>query len=164
MTALYEIANNHQELLKMVEDGELTADQVADTMEMIEGEFADKAQSLVMIKENMAGDVLAIDELIKKLQDRKKVIENRQNSMIEYLRTNMEEAGITKIECPYFTITLKKGRDMVQVDNEALVSSKYKETKITTSLVKKDILADLKAGEKVEGCSLTKSKPSILIK
>ena len=164
MTALYEIAENHRELAELVDSGEMTMEQVADTMEMIEGEFSDKAQSLVAIKENMEGDVIAIDSAIKRLTERKKVIQNRQASMIEYLRTNMESSGITKIKCPYFEITLAKGRDVVRVDNPSLISSEYIETKVISTPVKKDILAALKAGEKVEGCSLVKSKSSVRIK
>jgi SMC interacting uncharacterized protein involved in chromosome segregation len=164
MSALHEITSNHKELMKMVDNDELSIEDVADTMDMIEGEFNDKAMSLVAVKDNMETDVTAIDAEIKRLTARKKGIKNRQASMIEYLRSNMEALKITNIKCPLFSITLAKGRDIVQIDDESKIHTDYLNIKTSTIPMKKEILATLKAGKKVDGASLAKSKTSIRIK
>ena len=164
MTTLHEISDNHKELTLMVSEGELSINDISDTMDMIEGEFNDKAVSLVAVKDNMQADVTAIDNEIKRLTERKKAIKNKQDSMIEYLRFNMEATGITKIDCPLFSITLAKGRDIVSVDNQSLISPEYMDVKVTSTPMKKEILSAMKNGEEVLGCSIAKSKSSVRIK
>lgn len=164
MTALHQITDKHRELLSLAEESEDMAQAVADTMESIEGEFEDKALSLMAVVGNMDADVLAIDNEILRLTARKKAIQSRQESMKEYLRMNMEASGINKITCPLFTITLAKGRDIVQIDNADKIPADYLNIKTSMTPMKPEILRALKAGEKIEGASLTKSKNSIRIK
>ncbi len=84
--------------------------------------------------------------------------------MKEYLRINMEASGIKKIECPIFTITLKAGRDIVQINDEEKIPSDYLNIKTTMTPMKKEILAALKEGDEVAGANIVKSKSSISIK
>jgi len=164
MTALHQITDKHRELLALAEESDDMAQAVADTMESIEGEFEEKALSLMAVAGNMDGDVSAIDNEIARLAARKKSIQNRQESMKEYLRMNMEASGINKITCPLFTITLAKGRDIVQINDADKIPADYLNIKTSMTPMKKEILAALKAGEEIEGASLTKSKNSIRIK
>ena len=140
------------------------AQAVADTMESIEGEFEEKALSLISVVSNMDNDVSAIKTEIERLTNRKKAIENRQKSMKDYLKTNMEASGISKIKCPLFTITLAKGRDIVQIDDLDKIPTDYIDIKTSMTPIKKEILAALKEGEKIGGVSLVKSGNSIRIK
>ncbi len=164
MTTLHEITKNHTELSLLIESEEVTLDQITDTMELVEGEFNDKAISIVSIRENIQADVNAIDKEIERLSDRKKVLKNKQVSMIEYLRVNMEASGITNIKCPFFSVTLSKGRDLVSILNESDIPTDYLDIQTVIKPIKKDILAALKSGEKVPGAALIKSKTSVRIK
>lgn len=164
MTALYKLTEQHKELLKLAEESDDMKIAVADTFESLDGEFNDKAISLITVEKNMESDVLAINAEVERLTKRKQVIVNRQNSMKEYLRVNMEETGISKISCPLFTITLKKGRDMVQIQDEDKIPTDYLNIKTSVTPMKREILADLKAGNEIAGTILVKSKSSILIK
>ena len=164
MTALHEITTKHRELVKLAETDDDMAQAVIDTMESIEGEFNDKATSLMAVVSNMGSDVTAIDSEIERLTARKKGIQNRQESMKNYLKINMEASGISKIKCPLFTITLAKGRDIVRIDNEDDIPTDFLNIKTSITPIKKDILAALKNGDEVEGASLVKSESSIRIK
>lgn len=164
MTHLYEITEQHKELLKLADESDDMAQAVADTMEGIEASFDDKAISLITVEKNMEADVLAINSEIERLTKRKQIIVNKQNSMKEYLRINMEETGISKITCPLFAITLKKGRDIVKIQDEDKIPTDYLNIKTSVTPMKREILAELKAGNDVEGAILVKSKSSILIK
>ena len=161
---LYEITAKHRELALLGEENEDMAQAVADTMEMVEGEFEDKAISLINVMKNLGAGIPSIDAEIARLIARKKTIENNQAHMTKYLQTNMEASGISKIECPLFTITLAKGRDIVQVDDADKIPAEYMNYKTSASPMKKEILAALKEGEKIDGASLVKSSNSIRIK
>lgn len=164
MTALHQITDKHRELMELAETNEDMAQAVADTMESIEGEFEDKALSLMAVVDNIGESLPAIDLEIARLTARKKIIQNKQESMKNYLRMNMEASNITKITCPLFTITLAKGRDIVQIDDVDKIPADYLNIKTSYTPMKKEILAALKDGEEIEGVTLTKSANSIRIK
>ena len=164
MSKLYEIANQYLALSELADDPDFPVEAIADTLESIEGELEVKAEALLQVVTNLEGDTGKIDVEIKRLQARKQVIQNRADSLREYLRQNMIRTGIEKISCPLFSITLAKGRPMVIVDDLALVPERYIKTTVTIAPVKDDILKALKAGEVVPGCVLGESKRALLIK
>jgi len=164
---LYEITGNLKGLEKLAEEGELDSQTIDDTFEAIEGEFNEKALALVTVSNRFNDDMEILDKEIKRLTARKNVMKNKKDSMIEYLRYNMEESGITKIECPVMTITLAKGRDVVIVDDPEAVDEDYVEIEMVTKVDKKGLLKalkDLPEGETMAGCHLEKSKSSVRIK
>ena len=159
---LYEVTKECKDLEKLTDD--FDAQTLADTFEGIKASFNDKAISLIHVVKNMGADVIALDDEINRLASRKKTITNRQDSMKDYLLINMEATGINKIECPIFTISLKKGRDIVQIDDSDKIPTDYLNIKTSVTPMKREILADLKKGEEITGCSIVKSKSSIVIK
>lgn len=164
MTQLYKVSEQHRELQELVSDGEMSANDLKDTFEGLEGQFNEKAVSLIHIVNNMDSDTAEIDAEIARLQNRKKAIKNKMDSMREYLRTNMEATGITNIKCPLFSITLAKGRDIAMIDNEADVPDELIEVSVVQKPNKAEILKKLKAGEDVPGCRMEKTKTSLRIK
>jgi len=162
---LYELTEQHRELAVLAEsdEGDLS-EALADTFEALEGEFNDKAISVIHVVKNMDADGDAIDNEIKRLQARKKSVQNKQNWMREYLRSNMEASGISKIECPIFTIALAKGRDIVEITDEGKIDAEYLNIKTSVTPIKADILKALKEGKEVSGCRLSKSNSSLRIK
>jgi DNA polymerase II small subunit/DNA polymerase delta subunit B len=165
MTALYEISTKYQELAALADAGdEDLAKALSDTMEAIEGEFQEKSKALAMVTLNMDGDIDAISAQIARLTERKKMMVNRQESLKEYLRSNMERTGITKISHPLFTITLGKGRPVVVIDEESKIPDEYMNTKVETTPKKAEIAKALKEGKDVPGAHSEIGKSSISIK
>ncbi|WP_439895276.1 siphovirus Gp157 family protein [Pseudomonas syringae] len=165
MAALYEIGKQYQELMVLAE----TADEdmavaVRDTMQAIEGEFEDKGKAIAMIALNIDGDLDAIKVQIDRLTERKRIINNRKESLKEYLRTNMEAAGITKITHPLFTISLGKGRPVVVIDNEKEIPDDFINTKVSSTPDKAAIAKAIKEGVEVPGAHSEIGKSSISIK
>ena len=163
MSSLREITAEHSQLQQLVEREEFTLDDLKDTFEAIEGEFTAKAQSLVYVVNNLTADTSLIDAEIKRLQARKQVLVNKEKSLRDYLKFNMQTAHMTKISCPFFTITLAKGRDVVQIDDESALPEDYREIVEVVKIDKAHLLRDLKAGP-VSGASLVKSDESLRIK
>lgn len=161
---LHEITEQHRQLEHLVEDGEFTIDDLADTFEGIEGQFNDKAVSLIHVVNNMESDIQAISEELKRLQARKKAIEARKESLREYLRGNMESSGITKIGCPLFTISLRKGAPVLEINDESKIPDEYFEPVVDLKLDKRKLLADLKEDASIPGASIVEGKSSLVIK
>lgn len=161
---LYEITENHRALMALLESDEDMAEAVADTLEAMEGEFDDKVISIVHVIKNIAMPIPAIDAEMDRLAKRKKRIETQQENMLKYIKVNMEALDKKKIESDLFTVTLKNGRDIVKVEDADKIPSDYMNYKTSSSPMKKEILAALKAGEEIEGVSMVKSEKSLGIK
>lgn len=162
MNTLRDMTGQYMEVLAMAEDPDLPPQALADTLEGITGGIAAKAENIVHVLLNAVGGVEAKKTEIKRLQNSVRSSENAMERLREYLRFNMEATGITKIECPLFTVSLGKGRDMVCIDNENALPDKYVRTKAIPDKV--GILAALKEGVEIEGASLVQSQPPLRIK
>ena len=164
MVSLYKLTEQQRELKEIAGNSDAPAEAFSDTFNALEGQFNDKAVSVIHVVKNMDSDVEALDTEIKRLTDRKKTIKNKQESIREYLRTNMEANDITKIECPLFTITLAKCRDVVVIEDAESLPDDYVDVSVVQKPKKAEILRDLKAGEDIPGARIEKSKTSLRIK
>lgn len=165
MTTLYTITEQFKELAALAD----TADEdlavaLRDTMEGIEGEFQEKGKAIAMITLNIDGDLEAIQSQIDRLTERKRIITNRKESLKEYLRTNMDAAGITKITHPLFTISCGKGKPIVVIDDEKALPDDFVKVKVTSAPDKAAIAKALKDGQEVPGAHSEIGKSSISIK
>lgn len=158
MTQLYKLKDQYNELQSMDFDPQV----FNDTLEALDGEISDKAQNIGFVNANMTAKIEAIDNEIKRLQAMKKIEQNKQNSLKDYLRNNMEQMGIKKIECDLFSITLRKPVDVVSIDNPDEVPRDF--YKVVESIDKALIKKALKDGHEVKGASLKAGKPGLLIK
>ena len=158
---LYELSSQMRGLQALMDDPETELD-LADTLDGLEGDLQVKAEGLLSYVSNLGSDAEAINAEIKRLTARKKVITNKQDSLREYLRHNMDIGGIDKIKCPLFTITLRKATQAVQVDDVDALPEKYR--RITVSADKAAIKAGLKAGVEIPGCAIVDGKRGLLIK
>lgn len=161
MTALHLLTGQY---LDLANNEEIPPDAIADTLEAIQGTINEKAQALADWSLDMDGNVLKIDAAIERLAEKKKSILKRKESLHEYLRMNMEVAGIKKITCPLFNITFVDGADIVEITDESALPDDYVSVKTTVSPDKNLIKKALKDGYEVAGARLGKGKSSIRIK
>ena len=160
MTKLYDISKDYIGFL----ESDLPADELNDCLESIHESFEEKGANIVAVVTTLQADVSAIDEQIKRLQERKKAIVNNQDRMKEYLRYNMEQTGISKIKHPLFSITLGKPSKQVSIIEESFLPDDYVTIKTEIKPDKRKILAALKTGEEVPGAELVESKSKLIIK
>lgn len=161
MTALHVLTG---ELLELARNEDLPPDAIRDTIEAIQGTIEEKAKSLADWSLDMDGDIEKIDAAIDRLAQRKKHIQARKESLIEYIKSNMEASGIKKISCPLFTITYVEGPDVVEIIEEAEIPDDYVNVKTTIIPDKNLIKKALKDGYEVAGARLGKGKSSLRIK
>lgn len=70
-TTAITLATNYEKLQQLVETGEFTAEDIADTLEGIEGELGDKLDAIMHHVRNIEGQAKTLDEESKRLSDRK---------------------------------------------------------------------------------------------
>jgi len=168
MAALYAITGQYAELQKLAESADLDdarmVEAVANSLGDITESFNAKAEAIVSVVHNMNSDVESLDREIARLQARKNAITNRQESLKEYLRGNMERTEIKKISCPLFTISCVAGREVAVINDESVIPDQYMAVKTEIKPNKASIAKALKEGNEVPGASLDRAKSSIRIK
>lgn len=157
---LYELTGALADLSSMDMDDEA----VKNTLECVQGDFNDKAVAIIKLSENLNADTSAIDAEIERLKARKQVILNKQKGLRDYLLHNMEAAGITKIECPLFTASLRKGVESIEIENESLLPNEFVSAEVVIKPDKKAIKQAIQSGQSVPGASIKLGATTIVIK
>jgi hypothetical protein len=159
MTHLYEIVRHRAEFERLADQGDLDPQLILDTLESLDGELNDKAISIAQFTRNLDATAQAVREAGKAMLERAGRIEKRAESIRAYMLYQLQFAGVSKIECPWFVIAVKKNPPAVVLDDEAAVPQAFKVQPEPPAPRpdKKAIAAALKAGEDVPGCRLVQS-------
>lgn len=140
---LYEITQKHQHFFDQLD--EIPDEFIEDTFQAIEGEFEEKALSVGAYLQNLKADIEAIAAAEKQLAARRRAKERSNEWLLDYLRRNMEDCGITKIDCPLYSIKLQKNPPKVLVLEESSIPDEFKS-------VKTEVVIDKSAIKAAGGC------------
>jgi len=161
MTALYVLTNEYLALAEKLADGDFDPQTIADTIEAsgITDELAVKAQGIEFVARAAEAHHPVIDAEIARLQALKASRDKVAAGLREYLKDNMERAGIEKIECPLFKLSIKKNPPSVEILDQLSLPAQFWRTPEPKPPVaapdKAAIKAALQAGQEVMGAKLT---------
>lgn len=158
MTALslYTIAQEHRNMVERLMDADHDHITIRDTIEAESYPLEVKAQNVAYAIKNLEATAEAIKAAEKEMAERRKRIENRATHVKEYLKTCMEVAGVTKIDCPHFALAIKNNPASVDVFEPALLPAEFMRQPEPPPPVpdKTAIKEALKAGREVPGATL----------
>lgn len=115
--SLYELSAEYQQIANKLMASELDEVTIKDTLESIGGDLEAKAVNVAMFIRNLEAGADQIKIAENAMADRRKSIENKAEAMRDYLFNNMKACNITKIECPYFALTIKKNPSKLIIDD-----------------------------------------------
>jgi hypothetical protein len=155
-TPLDELVRYQHELATLAESGDIPAEQIADTLEALEGDLQEKAVNVAAFTRNLDATASAVREAAKAMLARAERIEKRAESIRAYLLFNMQASGITKVESPWFTLAIRKNPPSVVVDDDAQIPPEFivQPPPPAPRPDKAAIGRALKAGTVVPGCHL----------
>lgn len=154
--ALYELTGEYLQALERLTDLDVPEEAIKDTLEGLQGELKDKMAAVNMMARNFEALAMQIKIAENNMAARRQALDKRAVKLREYLLENMQKAQITKIEHPYFTMTVKKNPPAVIVFDSAAIPEAYLRMP-PVPLPEPDktlIKADLVAGKDVPGCRL----------
>jgi hypothetical protein len=160
MTALFVLTNQYLALAEQLADGDFDAQTIADTIEAsgISDELAVKAQGIEYVARGAEAHNFAIDAEIARLQALKAQRVKVAAGLRGYLLDNMQRAGIERIDCPMFQISIRKNPPAVDIFDPLSLPAQYMVTPEPKPPVaapdKKAIAAAIKAGAKIPGARL----------
>lgn len=159
---LYEITEQYRLALDGLADAD---DQTRlDTLEGmgIEDDFKHKSLNVAGYFQNIDAEIVALKEAEQRIATRRKAMENHSQSLKNYLLINMQRTGITKIECPEFSISLAKCPVSVEITDESLIPEQF--FRIKKEISKSDIATFLKEHGELDGAKLVSDKVRLNIK
>jgi hypothetical protein len=155
MTALYELTTEYRTALAVLDNSDLDPETIRDTLEGLQFPVEEKSKNVAMFVKNIEATARAIREAEGQMAQRRKRLEQKIDSITEYLKTNMEACGITKIDSPFLTLTIKRNPASVVVDNPDLIPAEFLRTPPVVSVPDKKLIGDrLKSGDFVPGAHL----------
>jgi Siphovirus Gp157. len=155
-TPLFELVRYQHELQILADSGEVPPEQIADTLQALDGDIKDKAVQVAAFSKNLDATAQAVREAAKAMLARADRIEKRAESIRSYLQFEMQAAQIPKIESPWFTLSLRKNPPAVVIDDEAAIPPEYivQPPPPAPRPDRDRIRRDIKAGKAVPGCHL----------
>jgi hypothetical protein len=157
---LYEISGEYRLLAERLAGMDLDATTIADTIEAsgLTDALQEKAQGVELVARAAEMHCPAIDAEIERLQKLKAQRQKIAAGLREYLKAQMEVAGIDRIECPLLKLSIKKNNPAVEVLDEMAVPAGFwvtPEAKQPPARLDKIAIARaIKAGQDVPGAQL----------
>jgi len=162
---LYDIASEFKHVQQLVDDGELTAEMVADTLDAIGAEFDIKARNCMMIVAQLDSECAGFDVQIERLKALKSTADKNRDCLAEYVKNGMLTIGKDKIDLGLFKLSIRAAtKQLPEIINESILSDEFfviiPETK---RIDRRALLAKIKINP-IAGIELVDSKRSLTIK
>lgn len=162
---LYEITDSFVEVMDKLENGELTMHEADAILTELQCALSIKSNDIIGYYLDRKTLIDNIDTQIKRLQELKKVEQNKLDRYKDYVKNSMEIMGIEKIETGVGKLQIARSPISVDIIDEKLIPDEYKEIVTETKVDKKKIAENFKeTGEIVEGVRINTNNTNLRIK
>lgn len=162
--SLYNITNGFITLFEKAENEELTQEEIEEQGNELALALKNKSTSIIGYVRNLDLTSEALKNEIDRLTTMKKAVDNKNTKFKEYVKENMENLNLQKIDTELGSLTIAKNPVSVEIYEENMISDEYKKEKITVTIDKTAIKNAIKEGKEVQGARLIEDKTSLRIK
>lgn len=152
---LYQLADEYRQLLELAASDEADEESFAAALEAMQGEITTRAVSLAQVARNLESFEQQIEAAIEEMARRATRAQNRAMAIRAYLKERMEQAGIAKLEAPFFSLAIRKNPPKLMIAEDAIIPRDY--LRIIPERLepnKAEISKAIKSGVDVDGCRL----------
>ena len=159
MASLYEIRNEFITIQQLAEEGTLSDEVLADVFANAEGDLTDKLEGYCKFIKNMESDIAGLKDEEKRLNTKRKALENCVERSKKAMQDAMETAGKDKLKCGTFTTSIQNNPPKVVMDCDGVdgIPEMYL-TFPEPEINKKKIKESLDAGYEMEWAHLEQSR------
>lgn len=168
MASIYELSEEFLTLWTLMEDGTLDDEALADAFDVAVGDLSAKLEGYCKFIKNLESDIAGLKEEEKRLNTRRKTMENTIERAKAAMQNAMRIAGEKKMPAGTFTVSLQQNPPKVVLDEPYIenIPEKYLIPQEPT-INKKLILEDLKEGfviPELEGVAHLESSEGLRIR
>ncbi|MDK9867197.1 siphovirus Gp157 family protein [Staphylococcus equorum] len=156
MSTLFNLTDNYKQVYDLIaEQGDEQA--LNDTLESINDALEDKADGYVSVIKSLESDNKAIDDEIKRLQQRKTTNKNGIDRLKESLKVYMEATGKTKFKTALNSYNIQNNPPSLNVIEEKHIPSDFWLSQ-APKLDKKALLKRIKENDDVDGVEIKQTQ------
>ena len=141
MFKLYELTEIYRNVWELINDDEADLDTLEIALGQVEDNINSKAENMAKLIRSIDGDIETLKMEEKRLAERRRALENKQKNIKTYLEMQLKAMEIDKVKTPLFTVAMQKNPPSVNILDEESIPEEFKKTVVTTTVVKKDLLA-----------------------
>lgn len=159
MERLYELADQIKSYLEVT----LFPEELPEQFERVQMIFTDKVLATARLIKNWETEAEAIKTEETRLSQRRKVLQNKIESLKEYIKSQMEFVEIPQIRDELFTVTVRKNPVSCEIKEPILLPEQYR--KCEWIPLKTDIIDHFKrTGEIIPGATIISDKTRLDIR
>lgn len=149
---LYELSEIYNNII----DLDLPEEELTTALQNIDEKIEEKADNIAKTLRELDGQIETIKAEEKRLQEKRKAIENKRENIKKYLQYQMEILDKKKIKTDLFSFTISKNKASVKILDEAKIPEEY--FRITKTANKTEILKAYQEGKLTEGIELEQTE------
>lgn len=152
MANIYELTNDFQTIWNLMEEGALDDEVLQDIFENTSEELALKLEGYCKFIKNLESDIAGLKEEEKRLNARRKTMENTVERAKAAMQMALSAAGEKKMPCGSFTVSIQDNPPKVVLDEQYLenIPEKYliqQEPEINKKLMLEDLKENFETPE-----------------
>ncbi|MGQ5218500.1 siphovirus Gp157 family protein [Staphylococcus equorum] len=156
MSTLFNLTDNYKQVYDLIaEQGD--EQLLNDTLDSINDALEDKADGYVSVIKSLESDNKAIDDEIKRLQQRKTTNKNGIDRLKESLKASMESTGKTKFKTALNSYNIQNNPPSLNVIEEKHIPSDFWLSQ-APKLDKKALLKHIKENDDVDGVKIKQTQ------
>lgn len=155
MPTLLDLGNKFQEIYDRPDFDETTLDILED----LDGSMNDKIDGYGSLIDELNGDIEKMKAMVDKINERKKVAENKVKALKEKLAYDLKILGKDKVKTSLHSVYFLKTQ-VVDIQDEAKIPDKYIEN--TPKILRTNIKEAIKNGEEVTGAALKENESLVI--
>ena len=159
---LYDLTDQYNDLLELAQEGGDGVDYT-EMLDGLEGAIGDKLDGYAKIIRTLEAEAEALKAEALRLSQRKTAIDNNITRMKEAMKTGMLRIGMDKHKSTFFSVSITKPRDRVEVTNVLAVPSEYVKQADPT-VDKKAVMEAIKAGTHIPGVAIVQGEIGVMIR
>lgn len=161
MNSLYDIKSR---IVELANRDDLTEEEIKELGTILAQELTTKSKNIIGFIRTVETGLEAIDSEIKRLLDIKTSSKNKLDRFKEYVKNNMTDLNLEKIDTPIGSIRIQKNPKSVEIVDENQIPVEYKKEKITVTVDKIAIKKNFEeTGEIVPGTKIITDKTSLRV-
>jgi hypothetical protein len=114
-----------------------------------------KVQGWVKYIRHLDSQIALAEEEIKRLQSRKKALENARRRLLDYALRVMDQHGFERLDGETASLCIQPNPPALNIWNESAIPAEFLTIKQETLVDKVALKAALRAGRQIDGCELT---------
>lgn len=154
---LYDLAQNYLNLIDLMENPEVPEEMLKQSLAAINEDIEVKAENLCKVMRSIDVDINGLKEEEKRLSERRKALENKNEQLKRYLESTMLALNTKKIKGKVFTVSIQKNPSSVDITAEKDIPKEYLIPQPST-INRKAILEVLKSGGEVPGATIKQTE------